>query len=198
MTEFIAAIRTKVLAIEEMWIAEGRLDEKGDIFHLEMAEVDRELLSSSDYSSLDLMEIVRSRKKSYERARFSNMCPLLVDSRCRILQSDPPAEGSDQNVLVGTTISPGMATGTVRIINDLSVEQTCGFGKDQVLCAVVTGPSWTPLFASASAVVLQVGGALQHGALCAREYGKPAVSNIHVDKVLKDGGRKHRDRDDPR
>ena len=36
-------------------------------------------------------------------------------------------------------------------------------------------------------MVLQVGGALQHGALCAQEYGLPAVFNIEVYKHLKDG-----------
>ena len=30
-------------------------------------------------------------------------------------------------------------------------------------------------------------GVLQHGALCAREYGKPAVSNIDIHTLLKDG-----------
>ena len=53
--------------------------------------------------------------------------------------------------------------------------------------AVVTGPAWTPMFACASAVVLQVGGVLQHGALCAREYAKPAVSSIDIHALLKDG-----------
>mmetsp|Transcript_5648 Transcript_5648/g.16292 ORF Transcript_5648/g.16292 Transcript_5648/m.16292 type:complete len:80 (-) Transcript_5648:230-469(-) len=43
------------------------------------------------------------------------------------------------------------------------------------------------MFAGASAVVLQIGGALQHGALCAREYGKPAVSGIDVMASLKTG-----------
>ena len=43
-----------------------------------------------------------------------------------------------------------------------------------MLVAIVTDPAWTPMFAGASAVVLQIGGALQHGALCAREYGEPA------------------------
>jgi pyruvate,water dikinase len=43
------------------------------------------------------------------------------------------------------------------------------------------------MFACASAVVLQVGGVLQHGALCAREYAKPAVSSIDIHALLKDG-----------
>ena len=45
---------------------------------------------------------------------------------------------------------------------------------------MVTDPSWTPLFIGCAAVILQVGGALQHGALCAREYGKPGVSCIDI------------------
>jgi len=32
-----------------------------------------------------------------------------------------------------------------------------------------------------------MGGALQHGALCAREYGLPAVSSIDIHNVLKTG-----------
>ncbi len=40
----------------------------------------------------------------------------------------------------------------------------------------------------AAAVVLEVGGMLQHGALVAREYGKPCVVGIdNVASILKDG-----------
>jgi len=85
---------------------------------------------------------------------------------------------------VGTPISPGIATGKVRIVRSSLGEN---FRPGEVLCAIVTGPAWTPLFASAAAVVLRIGGALQHGALCAREYGKPAVSNVAVMEELRDG-----------
>lgn len=47
-----------------------------------------------------------------------------------------------------------------------------------VLVAVSTDPGWTPLFIPAAAVILETGGELQHGALVAREYGKPCVSGI--------------------
>mmetsp|Transcript_328 Transcript_328/g.744 ORF Transcript_328/g.744 Transcript_328/m.744 type:complete len:956 (-) Transcript_328:3697-6564(-) len=192
LTKLVGAMRTKALKIEEKMISEGRLEEKGDIFHLTMEEVDRALLSEG--KGEDLRKIVGPRKTVYKRALASNECPLLVDSRCRILKADPPTTSNEPGTLVGASISPGVATGKVRIIRDLSAEQTRGFGvnadgehEDHVLCAVVTGPAWTPLFASASAVVLQIGGLLQHGALCAREYGKPAVSNIDVYSQLKDG-----------
>ncbi|MDP6317751.1 MAG: PEP-utilizing enzyme, partial [Pseudomonadales bacterium] len=47
-----------------------------------------------------------------------------------------------------------------------------------ILVAVTTDPGWTSLFINAAAVILEIGGELQHGALVAREYGKPCVSGI--------------------
>lgn len=192
ITKLVGEMRSKALKIEEKMIGEGRLEQKGDIFHLRVEEVDRAL--TSEGKGEDLMKIIRPRKAVYERALAADTCPLLVDSRCRILKPDPPTTSNEPGTLVGAAISPGVATGKVRIIRDLSAEQTRGFGvgpdgeqEDHVLCAVVTGPAWTPLFASASAVVLRIGGLLQHGALCAREYGKPAVSNIDVYSLLRDG-----------
>jgi len=190
MTKMCGAIRSKALKIEKQFVSEGRLEMTDDIFHLTMDEVDQAL----DSKDMDLKSLVSPRKAVYQRAIASNTCPILVDSRCRILKPDPPPISNEPGTLIGAAISPGVATGKVRIIRDLSTEQTKGFGvgpdgesEEHVLCAVVTGPAWTPLFASASAVVLQVGGVLQHGALCAREYGKPAVSNIDVYSLLKDG-----------
>lgn len=55
------------------------------------------------------------------------------------------------------------------------------FGKLQrgeILVAPLTNPSWTPLFAIASAVITEVGGILSHGAIVAREYGIPAVMSV--------------------
>ncbi|CAK0834825.1 unnamed protein product, partial [Prorocentrum cordatum] len=49
-------------------------------------------------------------------------------------------------------------------------------------------PGWTPLFVPAAAILLEVGGALQHGALVAREFGKPCVAGIDdVLEKFKDG-----------
>ncbi len=39
-------------------------------------------------------------------------------------------------------------------------------------------PGWRPLIVRASAVVMETGGYLSHGAIVAREYGLPAVVNI--------------------
>ncbi|MDH7578083.1 MAG: PEP-utilizing enzyme [Bacillota bacterium] len=58
----------------------------------------------------------------------------------------------------------------------------------EILVAKATDPGWTPLFINAAGVILEVGGMLQHGALVAREYGKPCVSGIEdAVSVLQDG-----------
>ena len=46
---------------------------------------------------------------------------------------------------------------------------------DEVVVALYTNPSWTPLFRSAAAVVLDTGAARSHAAIVARAYGVPAV-----------------------
>ena len=46
--------------------------------------------------------------------------------------------------------------------------------------AETTAPPWTPLFATAAAVVTDTGGVLSHCAVVAREYGIPAVVGVAV------------------
>jgi pyruvate,water dikinase len=82
-------------------------------------------------------------------------------------------------------VSSGIATGPVKVLND-------PFEKDveegDILVAHTTDPGWTPLFINAAAVLLEVGGELQHGALVAREYGKPCIAGIvNVTSSLEDG-----------
>merc|ERR1711971_746868 len=106
-------------------------EETGDIFHLKIDEVDAAV---SD-PALELKEIVRPRKVVYERALKSTVCPLLVDSRCRILQPDPPTfregEEPEPGTLIGSAIAPGVAAGKVRILRNPNEPFECG----NVLCA---------------------------------------------------------------
>jgi len=60
----------------------------------------------------------------------------------------------------------------------------------EVLVTAVADVGWTPLFLIATAVVTELGGALSHAALVAREYGVPAVVNVAgATRALKTGDR---------
>ena len=48
----------------------------------------------------------------------------------------------------------------------------------EILVAPSTDPGWTPLFLTASGLVMEMGGAMSHGSVVAREYGIPAVVGV--------------------
>lgn len=76
----------------------------------------------------------------------------------------------------GLGISPGVVTGPARVLRQISAAGALKPGE--ILVARATDPGWTPLFLVAGGLVLEQGGLLSHGAVVAREYRVPAVSNV--------------------
>ena len=84
-------------------------------------------------------------------------------------------------------VSPGVVRGPVKVLHSPHEKPV---NKGDVLVVHSTDPGWTPQFVNAAAVVLEVGGILQHGAVIAREYGKPCVVGIdRLTTKLRDGQR---------
>jgi pyruvate,water dikinase len=79
-------------------------------------------------------------------------------------------------LLTGSAVASGKARGPARLIRH--PDEGAKLQVGDVLVAPSTDPGWTPLFLRASAVVMEVGGYLSHGAIVAREYGLPAVVNV--------------------
>lgn len=103
---------------------------------------------------------------------------------------DPAAHaaspGHQPGPLNGRGTSPGQATGTVRVVASLA--DGVRLQPGDVLVAHSTDPSWTPLFLSACAVILETGGPLSHASIVAREFGLPAVVNVpSATRALNDG-----------
>jgi len=76
----------------------------------------------------------------------------------------------------GIPVSAGHAYGTARVLT--TPENGTRLSQNEILVAPSTDTGWTPLFLKASAIVMETGGYLSHGAIVAREYGLPAVVNI--------------------
>lgn len=88
----------------------------------------------------------------------------------------PPPPSTDPNLLQGHGGAPGIVRGPAKVIRTLAEATKLQLGD--VLVAETTAPPWTPLFATAAAVVTDTGGILSHCAVVAREYGIPAVVGV--------------------
>jgi pyruvate,water dikinase len=80
-------------------------------------------------------------------------------------------EAADE--LTGATGSPGKAEGPARVITDPS--ELAQLEDGEILVARSSYASWTPVFGTIVAAVLDTGGIMCHAAIVAREYGLPAV-----------------------
>src|SRR5205807_4314479 len=77
--------------------------------------------------------------------------------------------------LRGSPASPGVVTGIARVVRS---PQGARLEPGEILVAPSTDPGWTPLFLTAGALVMEMGGMMSHGAVVAREYGIPAVVGV--------------------
>jgi pyruvate,water dikinase len=97
-----------------------------------------------------------------------------------------PIPGGDR--WTGVAAAKGVVTGVVRVLRDPA--DGAALRPGEVLVTPVADVGWTPLFLVAAAVVTELGGALSHAALVAREYGVPTVANVPgITRALKTGDR---------
>ncbi|MBX9568321.1 MAG: hypothetical protein K2X77_05465 [Candidatus Obscuribacterales bacterium] len=171
-------LRKGLLKQSEQWVAEDRLDFAAQIFDMTLEDVTRGLKDRK----LDLRKLAKDHLDLREKYKVATL-PTVFDSRGRIIKT-PPAPVKD-NQLSGIPISTGSVRGKVKVLHSPHEKPLL---PGEILVARATDPGWTPLFALAGGIILEVGGILQHGALVAREYGLPGVSGIeNATEILKDG-----------
>lgn len=101
--------------------------------------------------------------------------------------------GSAPEALVGVGVSSGVVEGPARVVTDPSFDDV---EAGEVLVAPATDPSWASIMFLSSALVVDIGGALSHAAIVARELGVPCVVNTGAgtrtirtgDHIRVDGG----------
>jgi rifampicin phosphotransferase len=147
-------------------VARGLLAGQDDIFFLTLPEARRAA------GGEDMRELVAARREEFGREHARRRIP-------RVLLSD----GTDAEAalvtagegLRGSPASPGVVSGTARVI---SSPEGARLDPGEILVAPSTDPGWTPLFLTAGALVMEMGGMMSHGAVVAREYGIPAVVGV--------------------
>lgn len=147
----------------------GRLEQASDIFFLSLLEARAAL------NGADLRATVQGRRARYDQERARRHVPLvLLSDGTEAAMVSAAVEAAD-GMLRGTPASPGVVTALARIIHDPAGAH---LAAGEILIAPSTDPGWTPLFLTAGGLVMEMGGAMSHGAIVAREVGIPAVVGV--------------------
>jgi pyruvate,water dikinase len=164
-------VRHRALEVGRELAERGRLDSAEQIFDLTY----KDLQGSYEVPDWNLRE--RAHRNTRYRRKVEKTpgasFPVMVDSRGNIPR--PASRAAGPGVLFGEGVSPGVARGPAKVLSRVGEKPVL---PGEVLVARATDPGWTPLFVGAVGIVLETGGSFQHGALVAREYGKPCIVGI--------------------
>lgn len=166
-------LRAHAWVCADRLVATGALARRDDAAFLRLDEALE--AAAMNGTGLELHERVTRRRAEHER----NLAIALPETFTG--RPDPqPKEHAAAHVreLRGIPVSPGQVTAPARVIRDLDADDMIEPGE--ILVAPFTDTGWTPLFAIASGLVVDLGGQLSHGSIVAREFGLPAVVNVKV------------------
>jgi pyruvate,water dikinase len=160
---------------------EGKIDDAELVFFF----LHEELADFLDGNRPSLSELVKKRRIAYEfqqRLTFGDIyvgLPQPID-----IQKANLVDGQ----LMGRPVSKGVVEGVVRVAHN--VQEAAALQPGEILVAPVTDVGWTPYFSLIAGLITDVGSAVSHGAVIAREYGLPCIVNVQgATNTLKTGDR---------
>jgi phosphohistidine swiveling domain-containing protein len=170
MVLLLTRARALLWPVGEELVRTGRLERAEDIFFVTLPEARAALAGT------ELRSTVRERRAVYEHELDRRHVPriLLSDGTEPTAEVQGAVETAD-NTLRGAPASAGVVTSKARVILDPTGAR---LEPGEILVAPSTDPGWTPLFLTAGGLVMEMGGAMSHGAVVAREYGIPAVVGV--------------------
>lgn len=159
--------RASARRIGELLVNSQRLDTVDDVFFLSIEEL-------TDPPAGDLRVIVDARRAYWQRHTRVEVPTDWQGTPFVVATEDASEDGGAVN---GVGVSGGVVEGRARVLLTPDFTQV---RPGEILVAPTTDPSWsTAMFVSAGLVV-DIGGALSHAAVVARELGVPCVVNTRV------------------
>jgi pyruvate,water dikinase len=172
-SQLLAHLRWSFLALGEKL---GKIDSKESLFWLEYSEITENQIN---------LEIIRERKANWQEFTKLTNIPYIV-------YGNYPGELNSEELtltgenLTGIGASPGEKTGIIKVVRNFA--DLSGINKEMILVVPYTDSGWGPFLAQAGGIIAEVGGILSHGAIIAREYGIPAVMDLHnATEIFKNG-----------
>lgn len=178
-TRLFGRVRNLFLRIGYILTSMNVIEEKRDIFYLEVDEILFYIDGKS--TTNNLKELIAIRKAQYMKyqntapdERFYSYGAVNIGNDFK-KEKKSASESSAKVELKGIGASPGIVTGKVRIIKDPT---NAKLEQGEILVAEFTDPGWIMLFPAASGILVERGSLLSHSAIVSRELGIPAVVGI--------------------
>jgi pyruvate,water dikinase len=146
----------------------GIIDSREDIFFLSKEEIFD--LAKSPRSMRHTVSLRRAEFDAYKSVLPPKFLKGKVEFDDTVIRQDHVLK------ITGTSASPGIASGTVRVID--SIKHLSEVQEHEILVTSNTDPGWTPVFVKLAGLITETGGILSHGAVVSREYGIPAVTAV--------------------
>jgi phosphohistidine swiveling domain-containing protein len=175
-----SARRAGVLLAEARWLADPE-----DVFYLTVDELQSVVR--------DVSGLVRERRLTRTAYQGTDL-PAAWRGQPEPVTLEPDLAGNlNGTVIQGLGVSSGVVEGTARVVHDPAVDDV---QDGEILIAPYTDPSWCSIMFISAGLVVDIGGALSHAAVVAREMGIPCVVSTSDasrrirtgDQVRVDGG----------
>ena len=170
LIQMLGLMKEVLLETAESLMADGRIDQPDDIWHLDL----QELIDFVAEPEQEIRPLIAQRRAEFNRCH-KLIPPRVITSDGEIINVQPNRKGLPDGALVGSAASSGTIEGIAKVVMDPNKDV---LAKGEILIAPFTDPGWTPLFINAAALVMEVGGLMTHGSVVAREYGIPAVVGV--------------------
>jgi pyruvate,water dikinase len=175
-------VRAAARVIGTQLATDGQLDSADDVFYLTLAEL-RGRLPADCAGTVRERRALRQRYLELELPLDWIGMPVPTRSA-----QATPATISDISRIDALGVSAGKVEGIAKVVIDPNDSEA--FEPGDILICHTTDPSWSSHFFIAAAVVIDIGGALSHGAIVARELGIPCVINTQVGtRAIRSGDR---------
>lgn len=162
-------------ALASLLVAEGLLPDPDAVFFLTHDELGR--LARDRETGLLPVALARreafAHQETYEFPDVFQGEPERVD-----LDLNAAVDDGSLGIVRGAPVSRGRVTGVARIVRNL--DEAASIQRGEILIAPITDVGWTPYFSLIAGLVTDIGSAVSHGAVVAREYGLPAVVNTRI------------------
>ncbi|MDJ0661344.1 MAG: glycerol-3-phosphate acyltransferase [Crocosphaera sp.] len=188
-SQFLAQLRWHFLEIANHLIEKDIIQEHHDIFELTYSEIVELVLDKDQQDYSKLQTEIKKRQQEFNINKNLTHIPYIVyGNRTTLPKNESNLSSNSQRKFQGIGASFGQVEGYIKVCYNF---QDIGEIKPNTILVIPYADSgWGPLLANANGIIAEVGGALSHGAIIAREYGIPAVMNIdHATKRFKDGQR---------